>query len=190
MKSEHRHELKTNELAEWLANFPQWTKENAKTIIYVCVLIIVVASLYFYKRYQKNVVSVKKFEQHTNLVAAIPSTKINILRSQSQGIDISYILLDQAKNFGFSAQNAASDEIAALALIKQGQLLRTELHYRLENVSRENLTDQVNQAKNCYLQAIQKLFKDDPADLGSQKTSSNPSLMAKAQLKEAESHIK
>ena len=53
MKSEHRHELKTNELAEWLVNFPQWTKKNAKTIIYVCVLTIVVASLYFYKRYQK-----------------------------------------------------------------------------------------------------------------------------------------
>jgi len=182
MKSEHRHELKTNELAEWLVNFPQWTKKNAKTIIYVCVLIIVVASLYFYKRYQKNVVSVKGFEQHTNLIAAIPSTKINILRSQSQGIDISYGLLDQAKKFGFSAQNAANDEIAALALIKQGQLLRTELHYRLEVVSKENLADQVNQAKNCYLQAIQKLFKDDAADLGSQKTSSNPSLMAKAKF--------
>ena len=182
MKSEHRHELKTNELAEWMVNFPQWTKKNAKTIIYVCVLIIVVTTLYFYKRYQKNVVSVKEFENHTNLIAAIPSAKINILRSQSQGIDISYSLLDQAKKMGLSIQNATSDEIAALALIKQGQLLRTELHYRLEKVSKENLAEQVNQAKNCYLQAILKLFKDDAADSTSQKTSSNPSLLAKAQF--------
>ena len=33
MKSDHRHELKTNELAEWLGNLPQWTKENLVTII-------------------------------------------------------------------------------------------------------------------------------------------------------------
>ncbi len=33
MKSEHRHELKTNELAEWIANFPTWAKENAKVLI-------------------------------------------------------------------------------------------------------------------------------------------------------------
>ncbi len=28
MKSDHRHELKTNELAEWLSNLPQWAKKN------------------------------------------------------------------------------------------------------------------------------------------------------------------
>ena len=33
MKSDHRHELKTNELAEWLGNLPEWTKENFVTII-------------------------------------------------------------------------------------------------------------------------------------------------------------
>ena len=33
MKAEHRHELKTNELVEWLTNLPQWANENLTTII-------------------------------------------------------------------------------------------------------------------------------------------------------------
>ena len=42
MKSDHRHELKTNELAEWLGNLPEWTKENLVTIIAVVVVVVVV----------------------------------------------------------------------------------------------------------------------------------------------------
>lgn len=183
MKSEHRHELKTNELAEWLGNLPQWAKKNVKIIIYVSVLIIVVAAAYFYKKYQKNIVLVKKLENYTNLLTAIPSTKTNILRSHVQGIDISYNLLDQARNIGLSAQNATSSQMAALALIKQGQLLRTELHYRLEKVSEDNLADQINQARNCYLQAIESLSGPrDPGHESRDKTSYNPSLTAKAQF--------
>ena len=41
MKSDHRHELKTNELAEWLRNLPEWTKENLVTIIIVVVVVAV-----------------------------------------------------------------------------------------------------------------------------------------------------
>ena len=40
MKAEHRHELKTNELAQWIANFPNWAKENLRMIIYVSVVLI------------------------------------------------------------------------------------------------------------------------------------------------------
>ena len=40
MKSEHRHELKTNELAEWISNFPSWTKENAKVLIPTIVVLV------------------------------------------------------------------------------------------------------------------------------------------------------
>ncbi len=35
MKAEHRHELKTNELADWIVHFPQWFKEN-QTTKYMC----------------------------------------------------------------------------------------------------------------------------------------------------------
>ena len=63
MKSEHRHELKTNELAEWLNNFPQWAKQNYRTIIYVTVVVVAIIAAYFWKNYQKNVVAVRKQHQ-------------------------------------------------------------------------------------------------------------------------------
>ena len=53
MKSEHRHELKTNELAQWIADFPQWAKKNMRTIIYVVVVVVVVLAYYGWYGYQK-----------------------------------------------------------------------------------------------------------------------------------------
>ena len=49
MDSEHRHELKTNELADWLGHLPDFLHNNAKTIIGV-VLIIAAAIVFFYSR--------------------------------------------------------------------------------------------------------------------------------------------
>ncbi len=40
MKAEHRHELKTNELADWLGNLPQWSKDNIVSIIAVAIAIV------------------------------------------------------------------------------------------------------------------------------------------------------
>ena len=54
MKSDHRHDLKTNELAEWLINFPQWTKDNLITIICVLGLIVAAAGVCFWKFYGKE----------------------------------------------------------------------------------------------------------------------------------------
>ena len=52
MKAEHRHELKTNELAEWIANFPQWFQENLTTIIIGAVIAagLIVYTIFYYHR--------------------------------------------------------------------------------------------------------------------------------------------
>jgi len=42
MKAEHRHELKTNELAEWIANLPQWARDNGRMVIYLSVVAVLV----------------------------------------------------------------------------------------------------------------------------------------------------
>ena len=84
MKPKHRHELKTNELAEWLMNFPQWARKNLTTIIYVSVLIAVVAGLYIWKIYSKNAVSVQKQLKFTALLTRLSQSKMEILRAQAQ----------------------------------------------------------------------------------------------------------
>ena len=169
MKSDHRHELKTNELAEWLSNLPQWAKENLKTIICVSVLIAAAAALYIWKIQSKNVVEMRKQLEFTNLLNQLSGSKMQILGAQAQGRDLSFILLEPANNLRTFAQNANNDRMAALALIKQAETLRTELHYRPGTISKQDLTAQINQAKASYAEAIQK-------------SSSNPSLMAAAKF--------
>lgn len=169
MRPEHRHELKTNELAEWLSNLPQWAKENLITIICVSVLIVVLAALYIWRIYGKNVVQARKQLEFTSLLNQLSGGKMQILRAQAQGRDLSFTLLQPAGDLGTFAQTANNDRMAALALIKQAEALRTELHYRPGTVSKQDLTAQINQAKASYADAIEK-------------SPFNPSLMAKAKF--------
>ena len=68
MKSEHRHELKTNELAEWLGNLPQWTKENLTTILVVVAIVVAAVTFFFWRSYNKNVVQVREHIEFSNLL--------------------------------------------------------------------------------------------------------------------------
>jgi len=174
MKSEHRHDLKTNELAEWLGNLPQWTKENLITIICVSALVIAVAGFYIWRTYNKNIIQVREHIEFTNLLNQLSANKTQVLNAQAQGrdIDLSYILIQAANNLGGFAQNANNDRMAALALIKQAEALRAELHYRPVAISEQDLTAQINQAKAAYTEAIQTHLK----------RTSNPSLMAAAEF--------
>ena len=156
MKTKHRHDLKTNELAEWMANFPQWARENRTTLIYVSALIIVVAGLYIWKIYTKNVLQVQKQLQLTNLIARLPQSKMQIIAAQAKGADISYILIQTADGLQAVARTAKNNTLAALALIKQAEALRTELHYRSETPSRQDIADQLNRAKTACTEALEK----------------------------------
>lgn len=176
MKPKHRHELKTNELAEWLMNFPQWAKKNLTTIIYVSVLIAVVAGLYIWKIYSKNIVSVQKQLKFTTLLTRLSQSKMEILRAQAQGLDVSYILLRPANNLKTFAQNAKDDTVAALALIKRAEALRTELHYSQGAVDRQYSTTQINLAKDSYNEALSRLARLKA------RRKSNPSLTALAKF--------
>jgi tetratricopeptide (TPR) repeat protein len=157
MKSEHRHELKTNELAEWLGNLPQWTKENLKTIIFAVVLIAVVATLYIWKVYSKNVVQVRERIEFTNLLNEVAGGKMQVLQQQqAQGSDFSYMLIPLARKLESFAQRTKDDRMAALALIKEAETQRAELHYRLGTVSMQDLTEQINLAKASYTRALER----------------------------------
>jgi len=171
MKSEHRHELKTNELAEWLGNLPQWTKENLTIIIVVLAVVVAASAFYVRYRYSKSAVVEEQLE-FTNLLNQLSASKMQVLSAQAQGRDLSFILLQPANSLGTFAQNAKSNQMAALALIKQAEALRTELHYRPGTVSEQDVTAQINQAKAAYNEAIQNRLRG----------ASNPSLTAAAEF--------
>jgi len=169
MKAEHRHELKTNELVEWLTNLPQWANENLTMIIGVVVVLAVAGGLYIWKVYTKNVVAVQKQLQFTSLASQVSIGKMQIVGAQAEGRDLSFILLQPAENLKNLAQNASTDQMAALALIKRAEALRAELHYRPGPVGSQDLITQIEQAKASYAQAIEK-------------APTNPSLVAAAKF--------
>lgn len=174
MKPDHRHELKTNELAEWIANFPQWAKENRTLIIAVLVVIVAIGTAYIWRIHSKNL-AVRTQIELTGLISQLLGSKMQILSAQAQGKDISYMLVqrdgpaDRLKNF---AQNVNDDLMAAVALIKQAEALRTELHCRPGTVSKQDLAEQINRAKASYTEALETHLK----------RVSNPSLTATAQF--------
>ena len=179
MKSDHRHELKTNELAEWLGNLPQWTKENLKTIIFVLVLVAAVAVLYTWRIYSKNVVQVREQIRFTNLLDQLAEGKMRVLQASSQGRDVSYILIQPggpAENLKIFAQGTNNKQMAALALTKHAEALRTELHYRLGTISKQDLTEQMDRAKAAYTEAIARVTG------AGARGKINPSLVAVAEF--------
>jgi len=165
MKAEHRHELKTNELAEWLNNLPQWLRKNRNTIIYIAVAAVAIGAYSFWFYHSKNTAAAKEHIEFTKIIRQLPQNKRQILQGHSQGVDISYMLIQTADNLQSTASNCKNSLVAASALIKRAEALRMELHYRVGTVSREDATAQINRAKAAYSEAVKK-------------AESNPSLAA------------
>jgi hypothetical protein len=154
MKSDHRHELKTNELADWLSHLPEWTKDNLATIIMVCVVIIIGIGIYAWRVYNYNVVRVRQKADFTTLISQLEGAKMTILQAQKQGRDQSFMLLQPAKSLEAFAQSTSNDRMAALALIKRAEALRAEVLYG--NVEQSYFNSQTNEAKNSYAEALKR----------------------------------
>ena len=156
MKAKHRHELKTNILAEWIANFPEWAKKNLRMIIYVSVVVILVGGSAAFYWYRKNVESVRKQLQLTRLITQLSQGKLQVLQSQLRGMDVSYMLIQIADGLEDFARNAKDDQMVALALVKRAEALRTELHCRLGTISEQDKQAAIGRAKTSYTEAIDK----------------------------------
>ena len=172
MKAEHRHDLKTNELAAWLGNFPAWANQNLRTIIYVTVVVVLVLASFFYYRYQKTVVAAREQGNLTTLLSQLPQQKAFIAQKQMQGEDNSFTLLNLTDEFDGIAKSASSDAVAAMALIKNSEILRTELQFRFGSISQQDIATQIGKAKENYTKALDVYLKRSP----------NPSLEALAKV--------
>lgn len=156
MKSDHRHELKTNELAEWIANLPQWARDNGRMVIYVSVVavLIVFSALWYWRK--ESVESVQKQLEFTSLIDRLSHNKTQVLMAQPQGVDTSYMLIETALALETTAGSAKDDQMAALALIKRAEALRAGLHYRQQTVNQADVRTAINGAKTAYSRALEK----------------------------------
>ena len=162
MKAEHRHELKTNELAAWLGNLPVWANQNLRTIIYVTVVVVLVLASFFYYRYQKTVVAAREQGNLTTLLSQLPQQKAFIAQKQMKGEDNSFTLLNLTDGLDSIAKSASSDAVAAMALIKNAEIMRTELQLRFGSISQQDIATQIGKAKENYTKALDTYLKRSP----------------------------
>jgi tetratricopeptide (TPR) repeat protein len=158
MKSEERHELKTNELAEWIANFPEWAKENTSNIAYVAIVIIIVGVVAYLKWYRPaHTISREQIEM-SQLAGQLEMAKVQVVSAKDQASANPEVIRGMADRLGTVAGQLSQPEYAASALIKQGEALRAELHYAPAGFAADPnaLAFQVNKAKMCYQQAVEK----------------------------------
>jgi tetratricopeptide (TPR) repeat protein len=162
MRAEHRHELKTNELAELIGEVPIWVKQHLRTIIYVSAVVVFVAGYYVYYRYQTTVVARREQANLTSFMAQLPMQKMQIARAQVEGEDASFALSQMANSLQNIAGETKQDAVAALAIIKEAEILRTELHFRVGTLSQQDLVNQLTRAKAEYTKAIDIYLKRNP----------------------------
>ncbi len=156
MKSDHRHELKTNELADWIAHFPEWARQNRTTLIAAGAIVLLVLIVYFVRFYRGNLVSVRSQTRLTSLVAEVPQQISRVANAAAQDRDESYVLVQSQKDLQDFADKSSNSDMAALALIERGAALRAEVHYRLSEISRDDLIKQIGQAQASYQQALDR----------------------------------
>ena len=155
MKSDHRHELKTNELADWIGHLPEWVNENRTTLIAAGAVAVVAVGVYFVKFYRKDSAVARRQVRLTNLVTQLPGQAEQVAAGLAQVMDQSITLLPIADDLQDFARTSKNREMAAMALIKRGEALRAELHYRLADVSRDEVAKQIALAQRSYREALE-----------------------------------
>ncbi len=155
MKAKHRHELKTNELAEWINHAPQYLRENAKMIIG---FIIILIAIFTWPALTKMRIRSEERQnaEITQFIEQLARNKMTAISSRMQNTGASGSLLAPAEALKTAASETKNPSLAALALIKQGEALRADLHYKTGSINTETIRNNIAQATKAYQQAIKK----------------------------------
>ncbi len=159
MKAEHRHELKTNELADWMAHFPQWAKNNISTIAVVLAVIIGAVGLYAWRNYHAKTAG-EEHMRFTMLSNQVSGNIAKVLQAHAQNKDLSFMLLQADESLQTFANTTKDNKMAALALIKRAEALRAELHYRMQNITQQDINEQISKAEDSYNKALERAASD------------------------------
>jgi len=161
MDSERRHELATNELADWIVNFPKWFRENMTTVIIgvVVVAALIAYTIFFYSR--ENRVWNEKNAMITATIDQLNMHKQTVVQGKTKGMGVSDLFQTTANTLKTSAAETDNAVLSAIAMIKQAEALRTDLHYRLTAAEPDVRKFQFQQAQKIYEEALTKA-KADP----------------------------
>jgi tetratricopeptide (TPR) repeat protein len=158
MDSEHRHELKTNELANLLTHFPQFLKRNASTIIGLILIIIGLISWWVLPKMsrEKTIAEEARVAQSIQMLGQDIGAALQAYQNQPEQLNqlLNTILANAEALLDVSSETDNPD-LSALACIKAAQAIRTELHLRKDLISPETIEAKTQKAQEAYEKAAQ-----------------------------------
>jgi hypothetical protein len=155
MDSEHRHELKTNELADWINHFPEFCKKNLSNIVGAVLIVAAIVSYFGFKA-QKTSANTDQQVRTTATIQKLDQEKLQTFGSSMSGnSETINTLITTAGTLQTEAEKAKQPQHAALAYIKQAEALRSDLHYTTDIVDDELITAQIGLAKQAYEKALE-----------------------------------
>ena len=155
MKSEHRHELKENELSKFIASLPQFYQDNQKMIIYIGVVAILVILSTWFTIFRKRDEKLRAQSLATGEILSVQMEKSRVLQDLAQGQDSSMMLASKSDKLKELSATTENENMSALALIKAAELLRSELHMRPVDPETPVINHQMGQAIGIYENAIE-----------------------------------
>ena len=156
MKSDHRHELKTNTLADWMAHLPEWSQKNAKQLIGGTALVVLIVVAVLWSQYNRTVLAEAHRVQFTSALADLEMVVMQVAQGSTQGDDMSMNLGESSANLGELARNASSETMAAMAYLKQAETLREQTQFESGQPTQETIADRIEMAKEAYNNALKK----------------------------------
>ncbi|MHC4552603.1 MAG: YfgM family protein [Planctomycetota bacterium] len=154
MDSEHRHELKSNELADILTHLPEFCKKNSNVIIGVALIVIGLVTWPMFNKMGKQKVIAQQ-SQVSDAIQQLSQSVGAALQETATDADLETILLN-AQTLTDDVAKTDNPNLAALAYIKSGQAYRTYLHLAKENLDAAAIEEKVQKAEEAYNKALEK----------------------------------
>ena len=157
MDAEHRHELKTNELADWLGHLPEFCKKNSNYIFGIAIICValITAPMFTKMKTQKEIAEQTEMTQSIQLLQKDVYEVLNVPADDPLAhTEALNAMLTNADALLDKAAEADNPNLAAMARIKAAQAYRTQLHLR-KVVDTETVETQIQKAKDAYQKAFE-----------------------------------
>lgn len=159
MDSEHRHELKSNELADVLTHLPEFFKKNANMIIGISLIIIAFVTWPLFSKMsrQKAIAEKSQVAESIRMLSGDIGAALTAYQNTPEELAPALGTIEaNAEALMELTSKTNNPNLAALAYIKAAQAIRTELHLRKEIVGAETIEAQTQKAQEAYEKAAEK----------------------------------
>ena len=153
MDAEHRHELKTNELADFLGHLPEFIRKYSNQIIGVILILIALVVIPLYSRMRRQTA----LAEEAAMISKIQIARESMFKA-AQDMDSTNpaaAITAAAEDLEEAVQTTKNANLAALALLEKSELLRAELHLSKE-VTADMISANLSKARTACEQAFEK----------------------------------